>query len=453
MLRIIIYLFFVSILLFSCVPDKSSPTESEPPAEPVKPEATKWIIDNAHLLTDIDRTGYYYDLMPLDSIIGNSKIVSLGGATYGTHECPKLKIRIIDYLVNQKDFNVVLFDSDYPETDDLSYFVKTGQGNVTDLLYKVFWWRSQIKDNNIFWICQEIADLMHWIKKHNQFLSDENKIKLYGYGVQRPQKAMSDVIEYFETVDSSTAEYVKTNYNRFKNFSHRYPVVGQYVMADCRNGSIAVMDTLEKNRNIYEPISGVESFERALFLANYVIRSEQALRKDMEDLENTFRYEMIKYLIDNSDQNSKFIIWGQNNTIGYHPNRMGELLKNEYGQDLKSIGFSMHNGYFYASLLNPDDGSYSWPCLFENPVPPEDSYESILHSSEIPCFVLDLNSNLEPQGDPATDWLYTAKKFNSIEKFYEPNRPAKYFQEISLKNTFDILIHVDQTSLSELFIY
>jgi erythromycin esterase len=449
----ILLFILVAVVLFSCVPEKSSPTQSDKSDPQVNPESKNWIVDNAHELYSADDVGMYYDLMPLISLIGNSRIVALGEATYGTHECSRMKLRILDFLVNEMDFNVVLFGSDYPESARISDFINSGNGDVREILYSLLWWRTQIKDNNLFWISQEVADMINWIYKYNQFIDDEYKVKFYGYGVQRPQKAMANVIDYFEMVDTSAVEFIMSKYNRFQLFNWRYPVVGTYIMNDCREGVIAVRDTLEKLRSVYAPLTSNEDYEKALFLSNFVVRSEQVLRRNQEDLENTYKYDMIKYIINNSEPNDKFVIWGQNSELGNYPNKLGGLLKNDYDQEIRSIGFSIYSGYFFGSLLNPKDDSYSWPCLFDVPVPPQDSFEELLHSAEIPYFILDINSNLEPQGSPATDWLYSSKYFNSIEMFYEPDKPGKYFNKIYLRDIYNLIVHIDKTSKSELFIY
>ena len=45
--------------------------------------------------------------MPLKSIIGTARIVGIGEMTYGAHECQSMKLRLIDFLVKEMDFNIV----------------------------------------------------------------------------------------------------------------------------------------------------------------------------------------------------------------------------------------------------------------------------------------------------------------------------------------------------------
>jgi len=145
--------------------------------------------------------------MPLKSIIGNAKIVALGEATYGTHECQSFKLRLLEFLVEEMDFNIFAMETSYPETEEIDYYVQTGLGDVKNLFQQLIWWRQKIKYNNILRITQEAVDVITWIYNFNRNSSVASHVKFCGLGVQRPQKAMNNVVQYLYGIDSTAAQF------------------------------------------------------------------------------------------------------------------------------------------------------------------------------------------------------------------------------------------------------
>ena len=259
----------IFLIILSCVPEKKNPSEpAEDPVE-VSSEATKWINENAHTLNSVDDLIGYADLLPLQNIIGNAKIVAFGEATFGTHECSRVKLRLVDFLVKEMNFNIILLGTDYPESQNIENFINTGDGNLVDLLYNIMWWRfapgfSNVLDNNLFWYSEEMSEMIAWLYKYNQFKPDDQRLKFYGFGVQRPQKAMIDIIEYVSNVDTLLAEYIESKYFRFQNFCWRYPVVSNSIKNDCRERVIAVRDTIANLRAVFEPVTSPAEYEEIL---------------------------------------------------------------------------------------------------------------------------------------------------------------------------------------------
>ncbi len=452
--------FYICISLFiffliSCAPEKSTPTESNSNGNvySIETEAVNWIKDNANQISTVDIGDGYLDLMPLKSIIGNAKIVALGEATYGTHECQAVKLRLLEFLVKEMDFNIFAMETPYPETEEIDYYVQTGLGDVEDLFLQLIWWRQRIKHNNILRITQEAVDVITWIYNYNRNAPSASDVKFCGFGVQRPQKAMNNVVEYLFSIDSTAAQFIDSLYSEYHSYCWKYPEVSTNIMNNCRARVQIAFDTLNNQKDKYELMSSIEEYTRAHFFAEFVVRSEQVLRNNMDDLRKTYMMDLIDYIFNQSDPNSKMVIWNHNVNVGNFTNGFGHRLKVKYNQDIINFGFNIYQGYFFAHLLNPVDGSYSSPCLFELPASPKESYEEYLHSVDIPMYFLDINSNILPQGNPETEWLYGPKKTKEIELYYEPYNTDQYFKSIQLKDIYDIMIYLENVDKSELLFY
>lgn len=451
----LLIILFALFWLINCAPDKSAPTRSDPQdIEPtVEPEAINWLQNNAVPVYSANPGGGFSDIASLNSIVGDAKIVAIGNSVYGNHESILMKHRLLEYFIKEMEFNIFAFPTDFPESELMDNYFQSGVGDLGSLYYNLILWRQLFKNNNVLLLSEDLLNMFAWLESYNRQATQEKKVKFCGFNVQRPQQAMINVIEYLSGIDSTTASYVDSLYSRFQSFCWKYPNVSNYVMNQCRDYVKTVRDTMQNRRTIYEQLSSPDDYERALFFAQYVVRAEQVLRKNTENLQKEYIIDMITYILDQSEPNSKMVIWDHNLQIGNYEKGFGKLLKSEFGQDFVSIGLCLNKGYFYASIPNPDDGSYSWPCLLELPNPPANSYEMYFQSAEIPMFLLDIKSNLSPPGSPETVWLYGPRKNVNIEYFYEPNKAELYFKETNLTEIYDVIIYLHETTESELLIY
>jgi len=72
----------------------------------------------------INFTGEKSDLDPLLDLVGDSSFVLIGEATHGTHEFYKTRIDITKRLIEEKGFNVVAAEADWPDAWMVNRFVK-----------------------------------------------------------------------------------------------------------------------------------------------------------------------------------------------------------------------------------------------------------------------------------------------------------------------------------------
>jgi erythromycin esterase-like protein len=300
---------------------------------------------------------------------------------------------------------------------------------------------------------QEVLNVFSKLLEYNRDPGSTLSVDFKGYGVQRPIKAMDNVVEYLQGIDEAAAHIADSLYHRMYQFANRYPNITTGIMTDIQNRVQTVHDTLVSRKDEYISLSSAEEYSQALFYSQYIINAEQVLRPNSGDICKFYMLDMINHILDESDPNSKIIIWDYNKQIANLPGELGFLLKQQFQEDMISIGFNVYEGYFFASILNPADSSYSWPCLLELPAALPNSYEDYLNSADIPIFFLDLNTNINPPGSTATDWIYGPRKMKQINAFFEPDRPASYFKETGLKDLYDIILFIKESEGSELLIY
>ena len=119
-----------SIPTSTFLPGAATRSPSEPAlTQPVVPEVSAWLRENAIPFDTTDPNSDFEDLMPLKPLIGDARIVALGEATHGTHEFFEMKHRMLRFLVEEMGFNIFAMEASWAETNLINDYVRTGQGD------------------------------------------------------------------------------------------------------------------------------------------------------------------------------------------------------------------------------------------------------------------------------------------------------------------------------------
>ena len=100
----------------------------------VDPAATAWIKAHAIPFTTSQAGNGLDDLAPLDTVVGNARIVALGEPTHGTRDAFQMKHRLLEYLVEKKGFQIFSIEANMPEAYALNGYIVDGQGDPAELI-------------------------------------------------------------------------------------------------------------------------------------------------------------------------------------------------------------------------------------------------------------------------------------------------------------------------------
>ena len=97
------------------------------------------------------------DLQFLKTILAGKRVVVLGEATHGTHEFFTLKHRLIQFLVEEMEFDTIAFEAVTTEAMLARDYVISGQGDPQNALENMY----------CPWQTQEVSDLLTWLRDYN----------------------------------------------------------------------------------------------------------------------------------------------------------------------------------------------------------------------------------------------------------------------------------------------
>jgi erythromycin esterase-like protein len=141
-----------------------------------------WIRSRAIRLTTAEAGHGFADLQPLERIVGDARIVSLGEATHGSREFFQLKHRMLEFLVSQMGFSIFSIEANMPEAYRLNDYVLNGTGDPAQLLRGMYFWT---------WDTEEVLAMIQWMRTFNQ--SGKGRVQFTGFDMQIPNVAAENV--------------------------------------------------------------------------------------------------------------------------------------------------------------------------------------------------------------------------------------------------------------------
>jgi len=358
------------------------------------------------------------DLTPLIELIGDKRIVALGESSHGSGSDFKAKARLIRFLHEEMDFNVILWEAGI---FDLSYFNKSlikGE-NPEEIIKRglyAHWGYSE-----------EVKELFEYVAKEN---INGIPLEIAGFDLQisnefsTTPKLIHDLIQFFNIKDkqilsSNVVNKLEDLYSealRVSEYAQRIKrkdsasVQFATVYHDLAELSVELKTILDQNRlellKIYSP--------RTISLVNQMLKSLNGMHeineplpgdapRSREDFVRRWNHreivnsKNIEFFAKEFYSDSRIIIWAHNAHIveGYltsdfskfseqPPKELairpsGSKIRALLGDDLFSIAFTAYQG----SIRKIND-----PLSLENEISkiadvPKNSIEDILHSIEL----------------------------------------------------------------------
>jgi len=405
--------------------------------------------------------GDHSDYDALMSIIGDARLVLLGEASHGTHEFYRERAQITKRLIKEKNFTAVAVEADWPAAYRVNRYVRGISNDVSA--------SEALADFKRFptwmWRNADVLDYIGWLREHNDALESPSKhVGFYGLDLYSLYSSTRAVLDYLDKVDPQAAQRARFRYSCFDHFNENVEAYGyaasfglstsceqqvidelidlrqQFATYMRQDGNVAMNEFFYAEQNA-RLVKNAEEYYRSMFQSR--ISSWNLRDRHMAETLDA----LIKHL-DRQDQHSKIVLWAHNSHLGdARATQMGQggelnvgqLVRERYNEEAVLVGFTTHHGTVTAAS--------GWDSGAERkhvrPALPE-SYESLLHETGLPAFMLPLRNS------KASNYLREPRLERAIGVVYLPEteRSSHYFSA-SLPEQFDVVLHFDETRAVE----
>jgi erythromycin esterase-like protein len=417
-------------------------------------ELARTVRATAHRLTGAAR-----DYDPLMDLIGDARFVLLGEASHGTHEFYHQRALITQRLIWEKGFTAVAVEADWPDAYRVNRYVRGASNDAFAV--------EALADFRRFptwmWRNTDVVEFLDWLRAHNDALAPgAAKTGFYGLDLYSLHTSVEAVLRFLEKVDPEAARKARERYSCFDHFG-RDPqtyglMTGIGVAKSCEDEVVSQLVELQRAAMEYVRRGGVpeeEAFNAELNAR--VVRNAEAYYRSMflhdvsswnlRDQHMASTLEALVAHLERQGARAKIAVWAHNSHLGdARATEMGErrgelnlgqLVRERYGRDAVSVGFTTHHGTVTAAS---DWGGPAERKRVRAALP--GSYEALFHGTRLGRFLLALGEAAEGLREPKLE--------RAIGVIYLPEteRASHYFRA-RLADQFDAVLHFDETRAVE----
>jgi len=424
------------------------PSTARVGAAKVRPGLPELIRQTAESISSIDEA----DFEPLLRRIGDARLVLIGESTHGTSEFYRIRAAITKALIEQKDFDFVAVEADWPDAYRIHDFV------THRLRDEPHQWESFARFPTWMWRNHEVLDFVHWLRNYNlNKRAPYKRVGFYGLDLYSLFTSIHRVLKYLDGVDPKAAEVARARYSCLTPWEAdpanygRATLTGRY--RSCESEVVNMLRDLAQRRVDAAARDGEDLFDARLN-ARLVANAEQYYRvmyygsDESWNHRDTHMFETLKLLLQRRGTASKAVVWEHNSHLGnaaatqfgkHGQINVGQLCREAYGGELYAIGQGTDHGTVAAA------SEWEGPMEIKQIRPAHvDSYEHLMHLSEVDAFFLPLTKSTNQQ---LTSALASRRLERAIGVIYRPEteRLSHYF-DASLARQFDEWIWFDETS-------
>lgn len=380
---------------------------------------------------------------------GDAKVVLLGEATHGTSEFYRARAAITRWLIENRGYNIVALDADWPDARVLDARVRGRRrpaGATAFARFPAWIWRNA-----------EFDTFLTWLARHNGSRAPGAQAGIYGLDLYNLGGAMRAVVDDLDKTDPAMAQVARERYGGLNPWaqdpqaSGRMSVSGRY--AACEPAVTSMLTDLLA-RQMRETAGSDEALLDAAGSAQLMRDAEAHYRAmyygggEAWNRRGAHMFETLKAVMEAKGGDAKAIVWAHNAHVGDARGTemgivrdelsLGQLCRQAWADRARLIGFGAHTGT--VACAGDWDGPMQVAALRPSAA---ESQERCAHSAGVGDVLLDLRPE-------ARNGLRRALSDPRPERFvgavYRPEtEPASHYAECRLPEQFDAWVGFDVT--------
>lgn len=424
--------------------------EEAPAAQPprdFRPETAPGVVSRA---TEDFETIESADLRPLLRRIGQARVVLIGEASHGTSEFYRMRQRITRVLIEEKGFNFVAAEADWPDAARIDRYVRRRDAPMQE-------WTAFARFPTWMWRNAEVRGFVDWLHAWNGARAPDKRVGFHGLDLYSMYSSVRAVLDYLDEADPEAAAIARERYACLSPYEGDPAAYGHAALTSgyktCEKPVLGVLLDLLKKRQALMA-QDPERFFDAVQNAKLIANAERYYRvmyygsRESWNLRDTHMFETLKAILARYGADAKGVVWAHNSHVGNAAAtemsrrgefNIGELCRREFGEAVYVIGFGTDHGTVAAA------SDWDGPMEIKSVRPALDgSYESLFHLTNKRSFILPVSAGA---ADDVRRELSRARLERAIGVIYRPQteRQSHYFTA-DLPAQFDEYIWFDESA-------
>jgi len=390
------------------------------------------------------------DIDPLLERIGDARVVLIGEASHGTSEFYRMRARITQRLIEEKSFNIIAAEADWPDAARIDHYVRDRDVPPSE-------WEAFARFPTWMWRNEEVREFVDWLHEYNKTKSYDFRTGFYGLDLYSLYNSVRAIVDYLEDVDPDLAMVAQYRYGCLSPWETDPAAYGHAALTgayrQCERDVTRMLVELHSKQRDYAWHDG-ERFLDAAQNAQIVTNAERYYRvmyygsRAAWNLRDGHMFSTLQNIMSFHGEYARAVVWAHNSHVGdasatemsaRGEHNIGELCRKAFGVRSYHIGFGTDHGTVAAA------STWDGPMEVKNVQPSHpQSYERLFHLTNKPGLMLPLRAGHELD---VTTQLATPRLERAIGVIYRPETElASHYFEAELPRQFNEYIWFDRTT-------
>jgi len=381
---------------------------------------------------------------------GSKRVVLLGEASHGTSEFYRARAAITRRLIEEHGFSIVAVEADWPDAASIDHHIRQkpyqAMQDTPFARFPTWMWRNE-----------EFAAFTRFLKQHNHVRTMDERVAFYGLDLYNMNASIAELLAYLDRVDEQAAAVARSRLACLAPWSSDPAAYGRAALTPqftvCEKAVTQILVDLLKKELEYAAKDGDQFFD-ATQNARLVANAERYYRVMYYgshlswNLRDQHMFQTLKQILDHAGPDKKAVVWAHNSHIGDARQtdmgrsrgelNIGQLCREEYGEDAALIGFGTASGTVAAA------SDWDSPMEIKTIRPPlPGSVEAICHAVDIERFLWDFKKD---QPAAFRELIAQPRLERFIGVIYRPETErASHYGYADLSRQFDAFVWFDRT--------
>jgi len=267
------------------------------------------------------------------------QIVGLGEASHGSKEFQQSKLDVLKMLVEKKDYRAIAIEADFGDCLAANAYVQGGDGDAREIVNNMSF---------VIYHTKEFADILDWMKQYNASVSEDKKLRFYGFDMQNPEQGIRFLFDYIKNSSitgadlSTTSSIIDENRTEPLSDDQRNKVKSE--MAELK----AAIEGTSGEEQDFDTICALKVTDNICTAMDYGMQNPQ----EMSNFRDAAMADNVSWILDLEKEigSGKIMLAGHDGHIAkkgqsaFMKVTMGGVLKEKYGDAYYSLGTDFFRG-------------------------------------------------------------------------------------------------------------